>query len=91
MLLPTVPTKASVRWCWLTTSFRWRATVERLMASNTIVINGELAQLPREISCIPEENAVKILAPESANQPFHKRMRSWSVGYGLNLLDLEHP
>ena len=49
------------------------------MASNTIVINGELAQLLRETDCVPEENAVKILAADGANQLFHKRMRYWGV------------
>ena len=60
------------------------------MTTVTIVVSLEFAQLPRQIDCIPEEHAIKILAPNRADQSFNERMRNWDVRNWLDLFDLDH-
>ena len=60
------------------------------MTTASVVISFEFAQLARQIDCIPEEHALKILAPNRADQSFNERMRNWNVGNRLDLFDLEH-
>ena len=61
------------------------------MTTATIVVSLEFAQLARQIDCIPEEQAIKNLAPHRADQSFNERMRNRDVRNGLDLIDLEHP
>ena len=46
------------------------------MTTVTVVIILEFAQLPRQIDCIPEEHAIKTLAPNRADQSFNELMRN---------------
>ena len=54
-----------------------------------VVIISEFIQLPRQVDGVPEEYAIKVLAPDCSDQPFDERMRDRSVGDRLDLLDLE--
>jgi hypothetical protein len=38
----------------------------------------EIAQLPREVDCVPKEHAIKILTPNRTDQSFDERMRKSS-------------
>ena len=58
------------------------------MASAVVVIYFEIAQLPRQIDRIPEEQSIKILTPNRPDQSFDERMRNGDVWNRLNLIDL---
>ena len=60
------------------------------MSTVGVVIVLVFVQLSRQVRGIPEEYAVKILAPDRSDQPFDKRMRDGSVRDRLDLFDLDH-
>ena len=60
------------------------------MTTASVVISFEFAQLPRQIDCIPEEHAIKNLAPNRADQSFDERMRDRDVRNRLHLVYIEH-
>ena len=60
------------------------------MTTVTVVVSLEFAQLPRQIDCIPEKHAVKMLAPNGADQSFNERMRNGNVGNRLDLSNFDH-
>ena len=60
------------------------------MNATAVVIKTELPQFWLQIKRIPEKHAIKILAAQAADQPFHKRMRSGYVGNRLDLVDFEY-
>jgi len=47
-------------------------------------------ELPFEIALVPEPDPIQILAPDGADQAL-ERMRTWSTGNGLDLVDFQHP
>ena len=55
------------------------------MTTATIVVSLEFAQLVRQIDCIPEKHAIKMLAPYGADQSFNERMRNRDVRNRLDL------
>ena len=55
------------------------------MTTVTVVVSLEFAQLPRQIDCIPEKHAIKMLAPNRADQSFNVRMRNGDVRNRLDL------
>ena len=58
------------------------------MAADAVVINLEIAQLACQIDCIPEQQPIKILTPDGADDPLDKRVRSGDIGNRFDLLDL---
>ena len=60
------------------------------MASDAIVIDSEFFQLPCQIDGIPEENTIKVLTPNRADQSFNERMENRNVRDRLDLLNPEH-
>ena len=55
-----------------------------------IVIISEFVQFPRQVGRVPEEHAIKILAPNRPDQSFNERMRHRDVRDRLDLLDIAH-
>jgi len=70
---------------------RWRETRERAMHAMAVVVIPEGFQLSRQIDCVPEEDAVEVLAPDRADQTVNERMRQRCAGDRLDLLDLADP
>lgn len=68
-----------------------RDTAQRMMAAIVVVEIPEAVQFSPEVSSIPEGHMVEILSPDRADQSFHKRVREWYIGNGLDFLDLENP
>ena len=60
------------------------------MTTVTVVVSLEFAQLPRQIDCIPEKHAIKMLAPYGADQSFNERMRNGDVRNRLDLSNFDH-
>ena len=60
------------------------------MNAMSIIIVFVFVQLARQVSGIPKEYAIKILAPDCSDEPFDKRMGDRSVRNRLDLLDLHH-
>jgi hypothetical protein len=60
------------------------------MNASAVVIETERQQLSLQIERIPEKHAIEILAAQSADQPFHKRMGSGYVGNRLDLVNFEY-
>ena len=60
------------------------------MTTVTVVVSLEFAQLPRQIDCIPEKHAIKMLAPNGADQSFNERMRNRDVRNRLDLSNFDH-
>ena len=54
-----------------------------------VVVSLEIVKLRGKIDRVPEERAIKTLAPNRTCQSFHERVRHWGVWNGLDLLDLE--
>jgi hypothetical protein len=52
-----------------------------------IVVDGEVAELSRQVGYVPEECAVKQLAANRANQALNEWMGNGRKGYRLDLLD----
>jgi hypothetical protein len=50
---------------------------------------AELAQLARQVHGVPEEYPIKVVTPDSSDQPFDERMRDRNGRNRLDLLDLE--
>lgn len=59
------------------------------MNTTAVVIAAKRLQLALQIECIPEKQAIKKLAANSANQAFHKRMRNRHIRNRLDLVDLK--
>ena len=69
---------------------RGRRAVERAVYAIRVVIIAEFVQLLRQIYGVPEKGAIKVLTPDSSDQPFDEGMRDRSVRNRLDLVDLEH-
>ena len=69
-------------------ALRWRETRESPMNAMAIVVIAESLQLSRQVDCIPEEDAVQVLAPDRTDQTPNERVRNRCVGDRLDLLDL---
>lgn len=54
-----------------------------------VVIVAKIIELADELDRVPEERTIKILAPDRSDQSFDEWMRTWDVGNGFDLLDLE--
>ena len=59
------------------------------MTTASVVIIFEFAQLPRQIDGIPEEHAIKTLAPNHADQSFNEWMRNLGVRNRLGLSNFD--
>ena len=59
------------------------------MNTAVVVIAAEFLQLALQVERIPEKQAIKKLAVNSADQSFHKRMRHWYMRSRLDLIDLK--
>ena len=70
---------------------RRRGATERTVDTMRVVIIPEFAQLAHQVDGVPEEGQIKVLTPNSSDQPFDKRMGNRSVRDRLDLLDPEHP
>ena len=55
-----------------------------------VVIIPEFVQLAHQVYGVPEECPIKVLTPNSSDQPFDERMRDRSVPDRLDLLDPEN-
>ena len=60
------------------------------MAACRIVIGLEIGELAFEVRRVPEQHVIEKLSPDGPDEPFHKGMREWHVGHGLDFVDLEH-
>ena len=60
------------------------------MTTVTVVVSREFVQLPRQIDCITEKNAIKMHAPNGADQSFNERMRNGNVRNRLDLSNFDH-
>jgi hypothetical protein len=58
--------------------------------TSLVVIGGETIQLAMEVDAVPEEGAVKILAPKGSDKALYKRVRARHEWDGLKFLDVEH-
>lgn len=56
-----------------------------------IVIEAVRRQLSLQVKRISKEDAVEILAAQSADESFHKRMRHRNMGNGLDLVNFKYP
>jgi hypothetical protein len=66
-----------------------RRAIERAVDAIRVVIVHEFAKLARQVHGVPEEYPIKVLTPDSSDQPFDERMGDRSVRNRLDLLDLE--
>ena len=71
-------------------ALRGRRAIERAVDTMRIVIISEFAQLAHQVYGVPEECPIKVLTPNSSDQPFDERMRDRSVRNRLDLLDPEN-
>jgi len=51
-----------------------------------VVVVPEIIKLSRQVDGIPERGLIKAFTPDCADDPLDKRVRHWSVGYGLDLV-----
>ena len=70
-------------------TLRGRGAGERAMNAIGVVVVPELSQLPHQVDRVPEEHPVKVLTPDSSDEPFDERMRNRRVRNRLDLVDLE--
>ena len=63
---------------------------EPTMDAGAVVIGLEVFQLAHQISDVPKEHAIEILAPQRADQALHEGMRNRRVRNGFDLSDLTH-
>jgi hypothetical protein len=55
-----------------------------------VVVGSEFTELSHQVGRVPEECAIKQLAPNRANQALNERMRDWRIGDRLDVLDFTH-
>jgi hypothetical protein len=70
---------------------RGRRAIERTVDAMLVVIVPEFVQLVRQVYGVSEKYPIKILTPDSSDQPFDEWMRDRSVRNRLDFLDLEYP
>src|SRR5215469_12554306 len=61
------------------------------MGAMVVEVGPEIEQLVFEIRRRPEQNVIQILPSNSADYPFHERMRQWNVGDGLDFCHAQYP
>ncbi len=69
---------------------RRRYSDEADVTAMLIVVSVIRLELALEIALTPEPDPVQVLAPDDSDQSLDKGMRTWRIGDGLNLFDLEH-
>src|ERR1019366_6596586 len=68
-----------------------RSPLQSRMRPMLIEICRETEQLDFQIRGGPEQCTIQILAPNRADQPFHKRMGEGNIGNGFDLSYLQYP
>ena len=60
------------------------------MRAVPVEVIPKVEQLVFEISGCPEQCAVQILTSNCSDQPFHKWMRQWNVGYCFDFVHIQY-
>ena len=61
------------------------------MAARRVVVDMEVGQLPFQVTGIPEQHMVEEFSPHRPDEPLHKGVRQWHMGYGFDCVDLQKP
>ena len=91
ILLPAVGMPCRAIGMRLTGLLIWSVPTQRLMnATAVVVVEAVRLQLSLQIERIPKEDAIEILAAQSADESFHKWMRHGNMGNELDLVNFKY-